>query len=140
MYPTSTTAAMYSASKSEMSPAVSRTRCAVPGPLAVWHDAQLVSRIGRTSSAKEIPLAGLATSTVVVLAAFSVMEVVGSIVVVFFDAAELGADVLSSEFVRGPQAVKTIAAPTAIWVPQRARRQFCEIMRSRTLDRNRDYC
>ena len=71
---------MYSVSKAVRSPAVSRTRWAVPGPSAVWHDAQLLSRIGRTSSANEIPAGALATSAAVVVVAASVVETVEVVV------------------------------------------------------------
>jgi hypothetical protein len=45
--------------------AVERSRCETPGPLAVWHDAHLFSRIGSTSFENDTGPPAFAAGTVV---------------------------------------------------------------------------
>ena len=120
-------AASISNDASPASPAVSRGRCAAPGPAPVWHDAQFAARIGATSFAKatvrtppEVSDASdvVDGATVLVVAATvaSVDVVAGAVVsVVFGDAGDAGDAVSAvddSSDGCDEHAATTIAPPT----------------------------
>jgi hypothetical protein len=56
--------------------AVERSRCETPGPLAVWHDAHLFSRIGSTSFENDTGPPAFAAGTVVKTVVETVVETV----------------------------------------------------------------